>query len=140
MIVASSRPCEVCTTLFVERHGRVRTCSRRCGYVLRGRTRQTTFAADRASGKIKGRYKDAAGYIRVLVDVGNWRLEHRVVMEGTLHRNLEDHERVHHRNGNRSDNRPENLELWKVKSKDPAGVRASDYHCAGCACQQIFKL
>jgi hypothetical protein len=55
-------------------------------------------------------------------------------MEQTLGRRLDRHERVHHKNGNRGDNRPENLELWKVKTKDPAGVRASDYHCAGCRC------
>jgi hypothetical protein len=55
-------------------------------------------------------------------------------MEQTLGRILEPHERVHHKNGNRSDNQVDNLELWKVTKKDPAGVRAADYHCAGCRC------
>lgn len=61
-------------------------------------------------------------------------VEHRLVVELALGRFLEAHERVHHRNGDRSDNRPENLELWKVRTKDPAGIRATDYHCPGCSC------
>jgi hypothetical protein len=61
----------------------------------------------------------AAGYVRV-----GGRFEHRLVMEQMLGRPLERWENVHHINGIRHDNRPENLELW-VKAQ-PAGQRAVD--------------
>lgn len=52
------------------------------------------------------------------------RLQHRIVMEQLLGRPLRPGENVHHINGIRSDNCPENLELWV--SSQPSGQRVDD--------------
>lgn len=64
------------------------------------------------------------GYRRITLVDGRNVAEHRYVMEQIIGRLLLSDETVHHINGVRSDNRPENLELWS--SSHPRGQRVQD--------------
>lgn len=70
------------------------------------------------------------GYVQIKmtdhpnVTANGWMSEHTYVMSKVLGRALLPGENVHHRNGLRSDNRPENLELWV--QWQPPGQRCQD--------------
>jgi HNH endonuclease len=78
-----------------------------------------------APAVIGGVWTDRKGY-RVFRYNGQQVKEHRYIMEQYLGRSLLPEESVHHRNGVKSDNRPENLELWVGWGKQPSGQRVLD--------------
>jgi hypothetical protein len=111
--------CERCHGEFVALRRKQRFCSSAC------------FEASVASEGYA--YRETNGYIRQFVP-GRGRVhQHRLVMEQVLGRPLLDTEQVHHLNGNRDDNRPENLELWVTRQ--PPGQRSAEQaHCPTCTC------
>lgn len=81
--------------------------------------------------KKTGRIVGAGGYIVLTVfhdhpnaNARGHILEHRLVMAEHLGRPLVESENVHHVNGDRADNRIENLELWSTSQ--PSGQRVAD--------------
>lgn len=85
-------------------------CSRKCKGVA--------LSADKHPMWIGGRITEADGYVMVFTpdhpraNNKGYVFEHRLVMESHLGRHLEAQEVVHHKNGNRSDNHIDNLELF----------------------------
>ncbi len=97
--------------------------------------RRFVATGDPGSLKIKKYDKSATryvnprdGYVRIKVDhpraSRGWVREHIVIMEAALGRPLREGEEVHHVNGVKDDNRPENLELWVIRQ--PKGQRPAD--------------
>ena len=75
----------------------------------------------KANGSIR---ISANGYQDIKLSDGVWVSHHRHVMEQHLGRPLQKKETVHHKSGDRSDNRLLNLELWS--SAQPGGQRVVD--------------
>ena len=102
-----------------------------CGSHRRRVERHGDVLAEVPIGKLRGAGSVTDDGYRLLYRPGHpnataegFILEHRLVMAEHLGRPLDGQETVHHRNGNRLDNRLGNLELWA--SRHPPGARIED--------------
>lgn len=132
--------CESCGETFVKRPTQGpkskrdnRFCSYKCRWAAaRGRDEYGRYVNAEGYVLLDKRWSDrepsravrASGYVLLNRRRHGRVLEHRYVMEQQLGRPLLADETVHHINGIKSDNRPENLELWV--SNHPKGQRVED--------------
>jgi len=130
--------CPACGKFFWQgSNGKPKSCSRHCARAIEWIARPRKDALAGPNGYIWHRVPaDHPNAVLRTGSRGGLILEHRLVMERALGRHLLPRERVHHKNGNRRDNRLENLELWSLDHKDPPGVRVSEIspHCPTCTC------
>ena len=111
------------------RHSSRGLCATHVSRLARGRPLYSPVRKVKSSNRdIGDTLVNAGGYVIVKVakngGPSDWMLEHRHVMQRHLGRALAPNESVHHVNGDRADNRIENLELWT--SWQPPGQRVED--------------
>lgn len=106
-----------------EKYEKQKFCSRVCGlYSRKGEKRPNASGANHPHWK-GGKRTSAWGYILLsrpnhpYAQSHGYILEHRLVMENHLGRYLHPKEVIHHINGDKIDNRIENLELLKSQSE-----------------------
>jgi len=102
-------------------------CSCECGRVTSKASPSLTSGGSKSCGcsRNKGGKVNNQGYMSVYDRVDRkYKLQHREVYKKHYGIKLKPHQNIHHINGNRLDNRIENLELWDTSQ--PSGQRIED--------------
>jgi transposase-like protein len=108
-LYASGYSMEKISKKFDFNHEGVARFLRAKGISIRSRN---TYNIGSANHKYKGGHISQNGYRRLSAPGGKQIMEHRKVMEEFLGRKLGKNEHVHHLNGNKLDNRIENLSIY----------------------------
>ena len=96
--------------------------SKSCGCYRNTLYKRTKFGLGNPNWK-GGKVLNSQGYIEIRFN-NSYVKEHRYVYEQHYGIQLLPHQNIHHINGNRLDNRIENLELWDTSQ--PSGQRVED--------------
>lgn len=139
--------CKMCKRLFLVTKSRisiVKNCSADCrkkDYAINGGhvpwnkgKKLPELSGDKAFAWKGGRFKNSFGYIKISMpnhpfNNSGYVLEHRLVMEKFIGRYLTPKEIVHHINHNKTDNRIENLKLFKNHSEHQKYHMKEDKKC-----------
>jgi hypothetical protein len=130
------RACLVCQTVFRTTNESTVLCSRSCS----GKWRRSL------NPNARGWYKTVHGYIILYkpeypgATKAGYIMEHRWVMEQQLGRQLTKGEVVHHRDGNKANNAPENLQVM-LKSQHDSHTQETRTRLVTCpSCRHEFPL
>lgn len=109
--------CKNCKKVFInyKSNGR-KFCCQKCYWIFR----KKFYIGEKHNRWNGGKNNTANGYVEINIGIRTRQLEHRFVMEKYLGRKLKPLEVVHHINGIKSDNRIENLKLFKSPGQHTA--------------------